>query len=101
MENILVFAGFLIIMYLIVTSLYPAYQRTQRRQGKMDEIARKHENLRKMRKDLKYHADWARDRGERKKAEEIEEEVAKIDDELDLLKEQYRFIESEKSTKGV
>ena len=60
----------------------------------LDEIDEKYESLRKLRRDLIYHIDWARERGENNKAAQLELEIERIDKELDELRDRYNEIDN-------
>jgi len=63
------------------------------RKQQMDELDERYESLRKMRRDLIYHIDWAIDRGDRQDAIKLEPEVDRVDKELEELKKLYEELE--------
>lgn len=71
----------------------PRYTHWRARKQQMDELDERYESLRKMRRDLIYHIDWAIDRGDRQDAIKLEPEVDRVDKELEELKKQYEELE--------
>lgn len=61
----------------------------------MDELDARYEELRKMRRELVYHVDWARERGDRQEAIGLESEVERVDKELEEIKKLYEELEKQ------
>ena len=83
-----------ILIWVLITNVIPKVKKYRKRNRMLDEIDEKYEGLRKLRTDLIYHIDWARERGERKKAEELELEIERIEVELETLRNRYNEIEA-------
>lgn len=86
-----------ILIWGLVTHVLPRVKKHKKKAKMLDEIDEKYESLRKLRKDLIYHIDWARERGENKKATELEQEIERIELELEALRNRYNEVESGKS----
>lgn len=71
----------------------PRYTQYRARKRLMDELDDRYESLRKMRRDLIYHIDWARERGDRQDAIKLEPEVDRVEKELEEIKKQYEDLE--------
>lgn len=71
----------------------PKFTYWRARKQQMDELDERYESLRKMRRDLIYHIDWAIDRGDRQDAIKLEPEVDRVDKELEELKKLYEELE--------
>lgn len=85
-----------VVIWLSLTYIIPSVKKYRKKNKMLDEIDAKYESLRKLRQDLIYHIDWAHERGEHRKANELESEIEKIDKELEELKDRYNEIEHEK-----
>ncbi|OMJ87707.1 hypothetical protein SteCoe_10551 [Stentor coeruleus] len=90
MEDFLRLFPYLVFVFLLIwamiTYVIPQVRRYRRRSQLLDEIDEKYESLRRMRRDLIYHIDWARERGEYTRANELEPEIDRIDQELEELR---------------
>ena len=86
-----------LIIWAIITYVIPQVRRYRRRNQMLDDIDEKYENLRKMRRDLIYHIDWARDRGENRRANELETEIDRIDQELEELRIRFNEVNEGKA----
>ena len=73
----------------------PRYRLWRTRKQRMDELDARYEELRKMRRELIYHVDWARERGDRQVALGLEPEVDRVDEELQAVKKLYEDLEKE------
>ena len=78
--------GIIIYGLTVILPKFHAYRDKTRRQ---DLIVEKYENLRKLRRELMYHIDWAYERGERNEAVKLEPEIERIDKQLAELKSEY------------
>lgn len=89
----------LLIVFLVaaLVALYvyagPSYTHWRARKQMMDDLDERYESLRKMRRDLVYHIDWALDRGDRQDAIKLEPEADRVDKELEEIKKQYEELE--------
>ena len=83
-------------IWYMISSVIPSVKRYRRRNRMLDEIDEKYESLRKLRKDLIYHIDWARERGENRRANELEEEIEGIEKELEELRGRFNEIQNGK-----
>ena len=91
----LLLLGFLGLFVALYLSMMPRYRLWKAKTDRMNEIDAHYEALRKMRRELIYHVDWARERGDRQDAIRLEPEVEKVDKELEELKKQYEELEKE------
>ena len=100
MEDFLRFIPWLAFLFLmlwfLITNIIPRVKKYRKKNRMLDEIDEKYESLRKLRRDLIYHIDWARERGENRRASELELEIERIDKELDELRDRYNEIDSGK-----
>ena len=87
-EFFVYFVVLAIILY-VLSILLPKYTAYRLRSKKQDLIVEKYENLRKLRRELMYHIDWAYERGERSEAVKLEPEIDRIDKQLAELKAEY------------
>lgn len=88
--------GSILILFLIIFG-FPHIRNYINRRRRMELIVDQYENLRNTRVDLKHHYYWAIDKGERKQAESLEEEICKIEDKLEDLLEQYESLKKGKT----
>eukprot|EP00742_Colponemidia_sp_Colp-10_P009456 GILJ01010312.1.p1 GENE.GILJ01010312.1~~GILJ01010312.1.p1 ORF type:complete len:104 (-),score=10.26 GILJ01010312.1:142-453(-) len=77
--------------------LWPRWRSYQKEQRMLEQIEDEYERLRSTRKSVLYHVDWAVERGERKEARELEEELDRIDAELADLREKYDAFKGHKT----
>jgi archaellum component FlaC len=90
--------GFIfIIIWILLSYVIPHVKKSRRKNQQLDEIDEKYESLRKLRKDLIYHIDWARERGEHKRARELEGEIERIEKELEELRARYNEVQNQRS----
>ena len=76
------FIAYIVVLSIILyglSVLLPKYTAYRRRVKAQDLIVEKYENLRKLRRELMYHIDWAYERGERNEAIKLEPEIDRID----------------------
>lgn len=85
-----------LIVWFLITNVIPRVKKYRKKNKQLDEIDMKYESLRKLRKDLIYHIDWAHDRGEHTRAREIEQEMERIENELEELRDRYNEVENGK-----
>jgi cytochrome b subunit of formate dehydrogenase len=71
----------------------PKYRNYKKKAGLLNSVNQKYIALCKQRKDLVYHFYWAVDRVEMKEADFHEQEVLKIDKELESLRTKFKDIE--------
>jgi hypothetical protein len=77
-DTILYMAVIATIIYALHLCL-PRITEWRLRKKKQDFIVEKYENLRNLRRELLYHIDWAKERGDRHEAVKLEPEIERID----------------------
>ena len=91
------FIAYIVVLSIILYTLsvlLPKYTAYRLKSKKQDLIVEKYENLRKLRRELMYHIDWAHERGERNEAIKLEPEIDRIDKQLAELKAEYNQTEA-------
>ena len=89
--------GFLfLLIWVLFSNVFPRIKKYRKKNNLLDDIDAKYESLRKLRRDLIYHIDWAHERGEHRQATELEAEIERIDKELEELRDRYNEIETGK-----
>lgn len=101
MEELLTLGPLVVVLFVVLwflcSSLYPVYKQRKERNRELDSIEERYEALRRMRRDLIYHIDWAIDRGERSQAQKLEPELDRIDQELEELRNRFHAVQSGKN----